>query len=40
MHIERLNGVFRDRMVALTRNTHAFTKTARSLGCFAWVVGV
>lgn len=30
VHIERLNGVFRDRLAALTRNTHAFAKTART----------
>jgi hypothetical protein len=30
VHIERLNGVFRDRLTALTRNTHAFAKTART----------
>lgn len=30
VHIERLNGVFRDRLAALTRKTHAFTKTART----------
>jgi IS1 family transposase len=29
VHIERLNGVFRDRLAALTRKTHAFTKTAK-----------
>ncbi len=30
VHIERLNGVFRDRLAALTRKTHAFTKIART----------
>lgn len=30
VHIERLNGVFRDRLAALTRKTHAFTKTAKT----------
>lgn len=30
MRIERLNGVFRDRLAALTRKTHAFTKTAKT----------
>lgn len=29
VRIERPNGVFRDRLAALTRKTHAFTKTAR-----------
>jgi len=29
VHIERLNGVFRDRLAALTRKTHAFAKTPR-----------
>jgi hypothetical protein len=29
VHIERLNGVFRDRLAALTRKTHAFAKTAK-----------
>lgn len=28
--IERLNGVFRDRLAALTRKTHAFAKRART----------
>lgn len=28
VHIERLNGVFRDRLAALTRKTHAFAKRA------------
>jgi hypothetical protein len=27
---ERLNGVFRDRLSALTRKTHAFAKTAKT----------
>ena len=30
VHIERLNGVFRDRLAALTRKTHAFAKTAQT----------
>jgi hypothetical protein len=30
VHIERLNGVFRDRLAALTRKTHAFAKKART----------
>lgn len=30
VHIERLNGVFRDRLAALTRKTHAFAKSART----------
>ena len=30
VHIERLNGVFRDRLAALTRKTHAFAKTAKT----------
>ena len=30
VHIERLNGVFRDRLGALTRKTHAFAKTAQT----------
>lgn len=30
VHIERLNGVFRDRLAALTRKTHAFAKRART----------
>lgn len=30
VYIERLNGVFRDRLAALTRKSHAFTKTART----------
>ena len=29
-HIERLNGVFRDRLAALTRKTHAFAKSAKT----------
>ena len=28
VHVERLNGVLRDRLGALTRKTHAFAKTA------------
>jgi IS1 family transposase len=28
VHIERLNGVLRDRLACLTRKTHAFAKTA------------
>ena len=27
VHIERLNGVLRDRLAALTRKTHAFAKS-------------
>jgi IS1 family transposase len=30
VHIERLNGVLRDRLACLTRKTHAFAKTART----------
>ena len=30
VHIERLNGVFRDRLAAFTRKTHAFAKTPRT----------
>ena len=30
VRIERLNGVFRDRLAALTRKTHAFAKSART----------
>jgi IS1 family transposase len=30
VHIERLNGVFRDRLAALTRKTHAFAKTGKT----------
>lgn len=30
VHIERLNGVFRDRLAALTRKTHAFAKSAQT----------
>jgi IS1 family transposase len=30
VHIERLNGVFRDRLAALTRKTHAFTKSTQT----------
>ena len=30
VHIERLNGVFRDRLAALRRKTHAFAKTAQT----------
>ena len=28
VHVERLNGVLRDRLACLTRKTHAFAKTA------------
>ena len=30
VHIERLNGVLRDRLACLTRKTHAFAKTAQT----------
>ncbi len=30
VHVERLNGVLRDRLAALTRKTHAFAKTTRT----------
>ncbi len=30
VHIERLNGVLRDRLACLTRKTHAFAKTAKT----------
>lgn len=30
VHIERLNGVLRDRLACLTRKTHAFSKTAKT----------
>ena len=30
VHIERLNGVLRDRLASLTRKTHAFAKTAQT----------
>ena len=30
MRVERLNGVLRDRLSALTRRTHAFAKTAET----------
>ncbi len=30
VHIERLNGVLRDRLACLTRRSHAFAKTAKT----------
>jgi hypothetical protein len=30
VHIERLNGVLRDRLACLTHKTHAFSKTAKT----------
>ena len=30
VHVERLNGVLRDRLACLTRKTHAFAKTERT----------
>jgi hypothetical protein len=30
VHVERLNGVLRDRLACLTRKTHAFAKTAET----------
>jgi hypothetical protein len=30
VHVERLNGVLRDRLSALTRRTHAFAKTTET----------
>jgi len=37
VHIERLNGVLRDRLACLTRKTHAFAKSTATWDALFWL---